>query len=305
MIAPDTAIGTARRRVREALSAAGIADAEADARHLVALACGCDAAGLILAADRPLGGAAAATLDRLVARRLRREPVARLIGAREFWGLRFDLSPATLVPRPDTETLVEAVLEARPDRTVALRLADLGTGTGALLAALLVEYPQAVGVATDRSLAALVTARANLDRLGLRDRAALVAADWGTALTGPFDVVVSNPPYIATGEIAGLDPEVRDHEPRAALDGGPDGLDAYRAILADLARLLRPGGLAVLELGAGQAAAVAGIAASAGFVVARTARDLAGIERALIAAASEAGARNAGVKELGSGGKTD
>ncbi|KAA5598298.1 peptide chain release factor N(5)-glutamine methyltransferase [Blastochloris sulfoviridis] len=304
-MAPDTAIAAARRRVRDALVAAGIPDAETDARHLVALACGLDPAGLIVAADRPLGAAAAATLDRLVARRLAREPVARLIGAREFWGLRFALSPATLVPRPDTETLVEAVLEARPDRAVALRLADLGTGTGALLAALLVEYPQAIGVGTDRSLATLVAARANLDRLGLRDRAVLVAGDWGTALGGGFDVVVSNPPYIATGEIEGLDPEVRDHEPKAALDGGPDGLDAYRAILADLARLLRPGGLAVLELGAGQAASVAGIAASAGLVAVRTARDLAGIERALIAAAPEAAARGAGVKELGSGGKTD
>nr|WP_244600256.1 peptide chain release factor N(5)-glutamine methyltransferase [Blastochloris tepida] len=288
-MAPATAIGPARRMVREALAAAGIPQAEADARHLVALACGLDAAGLILAADRPLGAEAAATLDRLLARRLAREPVARLIGAREFWGMRFALSPATLVPRPDTETLVEAVLAARPDRAAVRRIADLGTGTGALLAALLVEYPQAFGVATDRSLEALATARANLDRLGLTGRAALVGCDWGTALAGPFDVVVSNPPYIATGEIEGLDPEVRDHEPAAALDGGPDGLDAYRAIVADLPRLLRPGGLAVLELGAGQAAAVAGIAASAGLAVSGVARDLAGIERALIAIAPEPG----------------
>ncbi|CUU44040.1 Release factor glutamine methyltransferase [Blastochloris viridis] len=269
--------------MRQALHAAGIAEADADARHLLAWALKCDASGLILAADRPLGTEAADALAALLARRLRREPMARLKGTREFWGLEFELSAETLVPRPDTETLVEAVLRARPERTAPLRIIDLGTGSGALLAALLAEYPRASGVATDRSRLALSTARTNLARHGFTARAAVVACDWGTALGGRFDVVVSNPPYIATADIAGLDPEVRVFDPAAALDGGADGLAAYRAILADLPRLLTPGGLAVLELGIGQAAAVANLAVAAGLVVREVAADLAGHPRALVA----------------------
>jgi release factor glutamine methyltransferase len=284
VIAPDLTVGAARRRVRQALEAAGIPDAEADARLLLSLALACDAAGLILSADRPLGTDAAAVLEALLARRLTREPMARLKGSREFWGLDLELSAATLVPRPDTETLVEAVLAARPNRAAPLTLLDLGVGSGALLAALLVEYPNAFGVGTDRSLLALATTRTNLERHGLAGRAGLIAADWGSALAGRFDVVVSNPPYIATAEIAGLDPEVRDFDPAAALDGGADGLAAYRAIVADLPRLLRPDGLAVLELGIGQAEAVASLAAGRGLRVVDVAADLAGHPRALVLA---------------------
>ena len=209
--------------------------------------------------------------------------MARLLGAREFWGLEFELSADTLVPRPETETLVEAVLAARPDRAAALRIADLGTGTGALLAALLSEYPRAHGVGTDISDAALTVARANLAGLSLADRADFVLSDWGGALAGPFDVIVVNPPYIASADISGLDPEVRDHEPRRALDGGPDGLIAYRRIVADLPRLLAPGGIAVLELGIGQDVAVGELAQAAGLSVRGVAADLAGVPRALVA----------------------
>jgi release factor glutamine methyltransferase len=282
VIAPGTPIGAARRAVREALAAAGIPDADTDARLLLAWALGCDAAGLILAADRPLGVEAATTLDVLLARRLKREPMARLKGSREFWGLDLQLSAETLVPRPDTETLVEAVLRARPDRAAALALLDIGTGSGALLLALLAEYPNAFGVGTDKSRVALATARTNLDRTGLAARAGLVACDWGSALKGGFDVVVSNPPYIAAADIAGLDPEVRDFDPAAALDGGADGLDAYRAIVSDLPRLLRPGGLAVLELGIGQAAPVGELAVRGGFRIVEVAADLGGHPRALV-----------------------
>ena len=286
MIAPDITVGAARGVVREALQAAGIEEADADARLLLAWAVGCDAAGLILAGERPLGAKAAAALDALLARRLKREPMARLKGSREFWGLDLQLSADTLVPRPDTETVVEAVLRARPDRAAALKLLDLGTGSGALLAALLAEYPNACGIGIDKSLLALLTTRTNLERNGLARRAGLVAGDWGTALAGRFDVVVSNPPYIATADIAGLDPEVRYFDPAAALDGGQDGLAAYRAIVSDLPRLLEPEGLVVLELGVGQAVAVADLVTTGGLRVVDVAADLAGHPRALVAAIS-------------------
>ena len=210
--------------------------------------------------------------------------MARLLGWREFWGLEFALSPDTLVPRPDTETLVEAVLAVRPDRAAPLLIADLGTGSGALLAALLSEYPRARGVGTDVSAAALAVAQANLARLSLAARARFVVSDWGGALGGGFDVVVVNPPYIPSADIAGLDPEVRDHEPRRALDGGPDGLCAYRRIVADLPRLLAPGGTAVLELGIAQHAAVGDLALAAGLSALEIVADLGGAPRALVAA---------------------
>ncbi|NJL50946.1 MAG: peptide chain release factor N(5)-glutamine methyltransferase, partial [Blastochloris sp.] len=227
-----------------------------------------------------------AALDALLARRLKREPMARLKGSREFWGLDLQLSAATLVPRPDTETLVEAVLHARPDRKASLGILDLGVGSGALIAALLTEYPNAFGVGTDRSVLALTTTCTNLERHGLAGRAGLVACDWGSALKGRFDVVVSNPPYIATAEIARLDPEVRDFDPAAALDGGVDGFEAYRAIVPDLPRLLQSDGVAVLEFGVGQHQAVAAIAADGGLRVMDVAADLAGRPRAMIVARS-------------------
>lgn len=212
----------------------------------------------------------------LVARRAAGEPVAYLTGRRAFWTLDLAVTPAVLVPRPETETLIEAALAlaARPPG----RILDLGTGSGALLLAALGEWPGALGVGVDRSAGALAVARSNARACGLDGRAAFLRGDWGAALAGPFDLILSNPPYVAAG--GPVAPGVATFEPAEALFAGPDGLAAYRALLPDVARLLAPEGLAVIELGAGQAPAVAALAAAAG--LAGGARpDLAGIERAL------------------------
>ncbi len=227
-----------------------------------------------------------ALLAGLLRQRLDGAPVSRLTGTREFWSLPFRLSAETLDPRPDTETVVEAALaEILRNKTSAegdLTIADLGTGSGAILLALLHELPVARGVGIDLSAGAAATARENAAALGLAGRARFVVGRWGSALAAEsVDVLVSNPPYIASAEIESLAPEVRDHDPRLALDGGPDGLAAYRAILADLGRVLRPGGTAVVEIGIGQEAAVASIAAAFGFL-ARAVPDLAGIPRAAV-----------------------
>jgi release factor glutamine methyltransferase len=222
----------------------------------------------------------------LAARRLAREPVARIIGVKEFWGLDFKLNSATLVPRPETETVVEAALDALDRsraRSAALRIADLGTGSGALLLALLSELPMARGCGTDRSVQALGCARANAAALGLAGRASFLACDYGAALKGPFDLVVSNPPYVAHGDIAALEPEVRAFDPLLALDGGSDGLDAYRAITTMARNLLLPDGILALELGIGQLSAVENLLPAAGLVTVGGPRhDLLGIPRALL-----------------------
>jgi release factor glutamine methyltransferase len=222
-----------------------------------------------------------ARYDALLDRRAAREPLALITGRREFWSLDLAVSAATLIPRPDSETLIEAALAAIPDRARVRRILDLGTGTGCLLLAALSEFPPAFGVGTDRTAAATSLARHNAAMLGMADRAAFVCTDWGDALVGGFDLIVSNPPYIRTGDLAALMPEVARHEPAAALDGGPDGLDAYRRILPELPRLLASGGVAVLELGVDQNEAVTGLARVAGFA-STTRADLAGIPRALL-----------------------
>ena len=219
----------------------------------------------------------------MAARRLGGEPVARIVGVKEFWGLPLLLSKATLVPRPETETVVEAalaVIDQRRDE--ALRIADLGTGTGALLLALLHELKNASGIGTDLDEGTLETARANARALGLIERAQFRHADFGAGLEPPFDLVVSNPPYIPTPDIAALAVEVREHDPKLALDGGTDGLDAYRALARQLPDLLSADGTAVLELGIGQADAVRAIAESRGLRITGTRADLAGIARALV-----------------------
>ena len=209
--------------------------------------------------------------------------MARIVGHKEFWSRRFALSPATLVPRPDTETLIEAALQEKPDKNAALRVLDLGTGTGILLAAMLVEYPSATGIGVEFDPTAAATAAENLAALGLGVRAGIVCGAWANAIAGRFDVVLSNPPYIATGEIAELSAEVRLHDPRLALDGGADGLGCYRAILGALPRLLTSEGVAVLELGAGQEEAVAALARNTHLTVNGPARcDLSGHPRALV-----------------------
>jgi release factor glutamine methyltransferase len=268
--------------LRRAFAEAGLETPELDARILMTDVAQTTAAELALRPDEPLGDAAAERLREWQARRLAGEPVARILGFAEFWGLPFELSPETLVPRPDTETVVEAALAAAPDRAAPLRILDLGTGTGCLLVALLTELPKAWGVGVDRSIRALATARRNAWRIQVDDRAAFAVSDWATALSGSFDLVVSNPPYIATAELAGLSPEVRLHDPRAALDGGPDGLAAYRSILADAKRILAPAGTLVLEVGYDQEAAVTSLAMTTGLAVRQVARDLGGRPRAAV-----------------------
>lgn len=221
--------------------------------------------------------------EALVQRRLRREPVQRILGRWEFWSLDLELGPATLIPRPDTETVVEAALAQIGSRHSRLRILDLGTGTGAILLALLSELPEAWGVGLDRAERAAFVARRNAERLGLASRAAFLVGDWAAALSGAFDLVVSNPPYIATGDLAGLQPEVREHEPRLALAAGADGLDAYRSLAPVLPGLLAAGGVAVLEHGEGQAGAVAGLLEKAGLAGLSRRADLTGRERVAIA----------------------
>jgi release factor glutamine methyltransferase len=278
-------IETARRALTSRLRSAAIDSAELDARILIGSVLGLDLTGVITAATRILNANEAARLEDFARRRFAGEPVARIIGRKEFWGLPLRLSPATLVPRPDTETVVEAAMEmlrAEPS-TGPLRIADLGTGSGAILLALLSELPGAFGVGTDISEAALQTARDNARQLGLASRAGFVACDYATALCGPFDLMVANPPYIRAADIASLSLEVRDHDPHRALDGGFDGLDAYRVIAPEAARLLKPGGALVLEVGHDQSGEVEGLIAAAGLLPADAPKtDLAGIRRAVL-----------------------
>ena len=276
---------TARRALTARFRTNSIDSAELDARMLVGAVLGLDLTGIIAAAGRPLTSDEAVRLEEFTDRRLKGEPVARILGRKEFWGLPLQLSAATLVPRPDTETVVELALEmlrARPDGIRRLRIADIGTGSGAILLALLSELPEACGFGTDISVAALRTASTNAACLGLAPRAVFVACDYAASLSGPFDLIVSNPPYIRSAEIAGLAIEVRDHDPRRALDGGTDGLDAYRVLVPQAARLLARGGALVVEMGHGQSEEVEGLMTAAGLTLQGPPKaDLAGIRRAL------------------------
>jgi release factor glutamine methyltransferase len=271
--------------LRKRLAAQGSPSAALEARCLVEAACGLDRASLVAHADRPLGESAP-RLSALAARRLAGEPLARILGTREFWGLAFSLSAATLVPRPETETLVEAVLrhcvESR-GAGHAWRILDLGTGSGCIAIALLTELPRATALGIDRSLQALMTAKGNARRLGVAERASWIAGDWAGAISSSFDIVVSNPPYVATVEIAGLDCEVRDHDPFLALDGGVDGLASYRAIVGDLTRLLAADGRVFLEIGAGQELAMLAMLERRGLAEARSHLDLARVARVISA----------------------
>ncbi|MGY2901883.1 peptide chain release factor N(5)-glutamine methyltransferase [Bradyrhizobium sp. URHC0002] len=280
----DQTVETARRALAAQFKSASIESAELDARILAGHALGLDLTGLISAAQRQLTPDESARLDDFARRRLTGEPVARIIGEKEFWGLPLRLSAATLVPRPDTETVVELALELLRagglDRP--LRIADLGTGSGAILLALLSELPAATGFGTDIADDALQTAAANAARARLSDRATFIACDYATGLSGPFDLIVSNPPYVRTMDIDGLAAEVRNHDPLAALDGGADGLDAYRALIPQAARLLAPGGHLVVEAGQGQSGPIEAFMTNAGLTPATTPKaDLAGIPRAV------------------------
>ena len=279
-------VGEVRRALGAAFRSASLDTPDLDARILVGHALALDHTALVAAAARPLSENEASQIAAFQARRIAGEPVARIVGTREFWGLPLTVTPAVLVPRPETETVVELALSlVGEDHTRPLRIADLGTGSGAILLALLSELPNAFGVGTDVSANALDVARRNAERLGLADRAQFLVSHYGNGLAGSFELVVSNPPYIATREIATLAAEVRDHDPRLALDGGADGLDAYRAIAADARRLIGPGHL-VVEIGAGQQGAVKHLFAEKGLAIAAVRHDLSGIERAVGARAA-------------------
>jgi release factor glutamine methyltransferase len=278
-------VETARRALATRFRQQGIDSAELDARLLTGDAFGLDLTGLIAATTRIVTADEAAHLENFMQRRLAGEPVARILGVKEFWGLTLNLSPATLVPRPDTETVVELALEVcrRQHSTNELRrIADIGTGSGAILLALLSELPDATGVGTDISLEALRMARDNAARLSLAPRAAFVACNYTAALSGTFDLIVSNPPYICSADIAGLDREVREYDPPCALDGGADGLTAYRAIAPEAARLLAPGGTLIVEAGCGQSGPIADLMSASGLTPDVPPKaDLAGIPRAV------------------------
>lgn len=277
-------IGASWRAVRDRFRAAGIDTPELDARLLAEAAFGRDPLGLLARENEPAEATSLARLEAFAGRRLAGEPVARILGHREFYGLDFRLGAETLVPRPETELVVDLAREALTDteRPVVL---DLGTGSGAIAIALLVARPDARAVATDISEAALAVARANAEAHGVADRLDLRGGSWWAPVGRDerFGAVLSNPPYVESATIAGLAPEVREFDPYAALDGGPDGLEAYRAIFAEAARHLVPGAPLVVEIGAGQGPQLVALARQAGFGRAVVKKDLAGLDRAILA----------------------
>jgi release factor glutamine methyltransferase len=278
-------IEAARRALAARLKSAAIDSAELDARLLIGHALGLDLTDLIASAQRQLAPDESVQLENFARRRLAGEPVARIMGQKEFWGLPLQLSYATLVPRPDTETVVELALEllrAGGDLHRPLRIADLGTGSGAILLALLSELPAAQGFGTDISVHALQTATANAAHTGLSDRATFIPCDYASGLSGTFDLIVSNPPYIRSADIAGLAEEVRNHDPLAALDGGADGLDAYRTLIPQAGGLLAPGGTLIVEAGMGQSRQIQALMTAAGLTTGTAPKaDLAGVPRAV------------------------
>jgi release factor glutamine methyltransferase len=282
-MSPALTYTQAHRRAAALLAEAGIETPKRDARVLLCEAAAIDHAALLRDPDARLGEEAAKRLRAFVERRLAREPVSRILGRREFWGLKLRITPDVLDPRADTETLLAVAVETLRDRRdETLRILDLGTGSGALLCALLSEFPGASGVGADRDARALNIARENLAACGFACRSALVCGDWGDALGQAFDLIVANPPYVRSADITTLAPEVRDYDPRAALDGGPDGLLAYRAIAADLARLAAPDGIAILEIGFDQAESAADCFREAGWASIAVRRDLENQPRALL-----------------------
>lgn len=270
-------------RLVEQFRRSGFDEPEREARRILCAAAGLSPVALISAPEAPLGEAAARLKD-YATRRASGEPLSRIVGKREFWGLPLTISADVLDPRPETETIVEAAIALFADsRGDPLRLLDLGVGSGALICALLHEFVNARGVGVDVSASAADVACGNVERCGLSARIEVRVGDWTDGVAGPFDLIVSNPPYIRSADIESLPFEVRGFDPRVALDGGIDGLDAYRTILPSAARLLSPGGWLLAEIGAGQAGDVLAIAAKSGFLDCATRWDLAGIERVVAA----------------------
>jgi len=271
-------IGARLRDAVQALKAAGVDNPRLDAVLLMGEALGLDADRVRLDQERDFQAGAEAAYAALLQRRQAREPISQILGRREFWSRDFRVTSDVLDPRPDSETLIEWVL-AEAAKDAALRIIDFGTGSGCLLLTLLAELPEATGLGVDYSEAALDVARGNAEALGLSGRAAFRQGDWGEGIEPSFDILISNPPYIESAAIPTLQPEVARFEPRLALDGGADGLDAYRRLMPHLARLGKAGALVALEVGQGQADAVARLLGATGFAETGSRRDLGGIDR--------------------------
>ena len=272
--------------IAQSFKIAGIEEPLVDARALVGHALRLDRTQLVALSDRLLEARDIDAASALAARRLKREPIARILGVKEFWSMLLTVTPDVLVPRPETETVVETALAAigrDGTRMEKLRILDIGTGSGALLLALLAELPDAMGLGTDISAAAVAIARMNAERNKLAARCNFIVCDIATGVQGKFDLIVSNPPYIARDDIPALAPEVRLYDPAVALEGGNDGLAVYHAIAAEAHRLLASGGRLIVELGAGQEPAIAALFTKVGWRVTAVRKDLAGIPRALSA----------------------
>ncbi len=286
----DPTLLSAWNAARARLTAAGVDSPVIDARLLLEAASGASRADIIADPHRALTPDQAATLDGYLERRGRREPVGRILGRQGFWRIMLSVTPHVLSPRSDTEVIVDLALKAFGE-TQAFDMADLGTGSGAILLAVLNDRPRARGVGTDVSEDALAVAKENAANLDLNGRATFLRTSWGDGLAGEaFDLVVSNPPYVASAVIDTLDAEVREHDPRLALDGGPDGLDAYRVLAAETLRLLKPAGVFALEVGYDQAAAVTALMREAGAQSLRTAIDHGGRDRVVTGAKKPLGA---------------
>jgi release factor glutamine methyltransferase len=280
---PSIGRAEALARLTETFRLHGIEDSRREARISLCAAIGVSQVGLTTAPLEPLGSSAS-RVEEFARRRVSREPLSRIVGKREFWGLPLIVSPEVLDPRPETETIIEAAISIlRERRDEPLRILDLGVGSGALLCGLLTEFRNARGVGVDVSPGAARVALENLASCGLAARAEIRIGDWTTGIEGPFDLIVSNPPYIATADLPDLPPEVRDFDPWLALDGGSDGLAAYRQILPQSAVLLAPHGWLAVEFGAEQAAEILAIATQFGFTDTKIVRDLAGLDRVLTA----------------------
>jgi release factor glutamine methyltransferase len=270
-------------RVAKRLWQVGIENEDYEARVLVAYALGLPSATLYLEAPEHLSFRQGMDIEHYVERRCKREPLSKIVGEKEFWSLPFKVSKATLDPRPDSETLIEAVLEYFPDHTANLSFLDIGTGSGCLLLAALQEYAHSTGVGVDVSSEALKIAQYNADALGMTARTTFLEGSWTDAVQGMFDIILSNPPYIATAEIATLALEVKEFDPLLALDGGEDGLEAYRQLMPLLAAVLQPQGYVFLEIGYTQQAAVEAFVVEAGLQVVACRQDLAGHPRCVVA----------------------
>ena len=265
-------------RAAQRLAGVGISTARLDARLIVADALGGELANLLIIGPEPVPIETCERIESDLRRREKREPLAQILGRKEFWSLPFAVNRDVLTPRPDSETLVECAYRQAKQRPRA-RILDLGTGSGCLLLALLSELPESSGIGIDIDKRAVVVAQENAFGLGLSDRAFFCVGNWTAPLAGGFDIIISNPPYIAAAVIDALEPEVAKYEPRSALDGGADGMAAYRALLPKIGKLMAPDGRFILEVGAGQAHDIVALARLEGLKTVATDRDIAGIER--------------------------